>query len=166
MVTGEVKGEKAATQFRSPVEAHAPIAGNLHENQARLTGTSKGNREPTTLTNPTIVAVGQWLCLLLGLVCMACGVWGICMKYDQELPSGYIPWLGSTYGSTLHGTAVACFVAGVVLVCRGLARPDLSTVPGSRKALRSGGGKNSRNTEKISARRTILGFRWQSKGRN
>lgn len=165
-MTGEVKDEKAATPFRSPVEAHAPVAGNPHENQARLTGSSKRDRESTISTNPTIVAVEQWLCLLLGLVCMACGVWGICMKYDQELPSGYFLWLGSTYGPTLRGTAVACFVSGVVLVRRGLARPDLSTVPGSRKALRSGGGNGSRNTEKISARRTILGFRWQSKGRN
>jgi hypothetical protein len=165
-MTGEVKGEKAVTQFRSPVEAHAPIAGNPHENQTRLIGSSKRNREAITPTNPTIVAVEQWLCSLLGLVCMACGVWGICMKYDQELPSRYIPWLGSMYGPTLRGTAVACFVSGVMLVRRGLTRPDLSTIPGSRKALRSGGGSGASNTEKISVRRTILGFRWRSKGRN
>jgi hypothetical protein len=165
-MTGEVKGEKAATQLRSPVEAQAPIGGNTHENQARLTGSSKENREATAPTNPTIVAAEQWLCFLLGLVCMACGVWGICMKYDQELASGYVPWLGSMYGLTLRGIAVACFVSGVVLVRRGLARPDLSTVSGSRKALRSGGGNGARNTEKISARRTSLGFGWRSKGSN
>jgi hypothetical protein len=160
-MSGEVKGETGVAQFRSPVEAHAPIAGSSHENRLRLSGSSKRYKEATTPTNPTIVAVEQWLCLLLGLVCMACGVWGICMKYDQELPSSYIPWLGSMYGPTLRGTAVACFVSGVVLVHRGLARPDLSTVHGSRKALRTGG-----NTEKSSARRTILGFRSRSKGRN
>jgi hypothetical protein len=143
-MAGEAKGEKAATQFRSPVEAHAPIAGNPYENRACLIGSSKRNREATTPTNPTIVAVEQWLCSLLGLVCMACGVWGICMKYDQELPSGYIPWLGSMYGPTLRGTAVACFVSGVVLVRRGLARPDMSTAPGSRKVLRSGNGNGAR----------------------
>jgi hypothetical protein len=163
---GKVKGEKAATQSRSPVEAHADIAENPHEDQARLTGRSERDREATTPTNPTIVAVEQWLCLLLGLVCMVCGVWGICMKYDQELPFGYIPWLGSMYGPTLRGTAVACFVSGAVLVRRGLARPCLSLVSGSRKVLRSGGGSRSRNTENISARRTISGFRWRSKERN
>ena len=163
---GEVKGEKASTQFRSPVEAHADIAGKPPGNQARLTGRSERDREATTPTNPTIVAVEQWLCLLLGMVCMVCGVWGICMKYDQELLSGYILRLGAMYGPTLRGTAVACFVSGVVLVRRGLARPDLSSVSGSRKVLQSGGGNGSRNTEKISAYRTILGFRWRSKGRS
>ena len=166
VMAGEAKGEKAATQFRSPVEAHASIVGNPHENRARLVGSSRRNREPTTTTNPTILAVEQWLCLLWGLVCMASGVWGICMKYDQELPSGDIPWLGSMYGPTLRGTAVACFVSGVVLVRRGLARPELSTAPGSRKALRSGDGNGARDTEKTPVRRTILGFKRRSKGRN
>jgi|ERR1700677_747837 hypothetical protein len=163
---GEAKGKKAATQFRSPVEAHTDIAGNPHENQARLTGRSERNRKATTPTNPTIVAVEQWLCLLLGLVCMLSGGWGICMKYDQELPSGYILWLGSMYGPTLRGTAVACFVSGAVLVRLGLARPCRSSVSGSRMVVRSGGGIGARNTENISARRTISGSRWRSKGRN
>ena len=88
------------------------------------------------------------------------------MKYDQELPSGSIAWLGSMYGPTLRGTAVACFVSGAVLVRCGLARPDLSMVSGNRKALRSGDENGARNTEIDSARRTILGFRWRSKGRN
>jgi hypothetical protein len=161
-MTGGVKGEKTATQSQSPVEAHAPIARNLRENEVRLTCCSKRNREATTPTSPTIVAVEQWLCLLLGLVCVVCGVWGICMKYDQELSSGYIPWLGSMYGATLRGTAAACFVSGAVLIRRGLARPCLSSVSGSRKALRSGGENGPRNTEKISAHR----FRWRLKGRN
>jgi hypothetical protein len=163
---GEVKGKKAATQFRSPVEAHADIAGKPHEDQARLTSRSERDREATIPTNPTIVAVEQWLCLLLGLVCMVCGVWGICLKYDQELPSGHLPWLGSMYGPTLRGTAVACFVSGAVLVRRGLATPRLSSVSGSRKVVQAGGGNGSRNTKNIFARRTISGFRWRSKGRN
>jgi hypothetical protein len=165
-MAGEAKGEKAATQFRSPVEAHASTVGNPHENRARLVGSSRRNREPTTTTNPTILAVVQWLCLLWGLVCMACGVWGMCMKYDQELPSGDIPWLGSMYGPTLRGTAVVCFVSGVVLVRRGLARPALSTIPRSRQALRSGGGNGVRNTEKSPDRRMIVGLQSRPKGRN
>lgn len=163
---GEVKGKKAATQFLSPVEAHADIAWNSDEDQARFTGRPRRNREATTPTNPTIAAVEQWLCLLLGLVCMVCGVWGICMKYDQELPSGHIPWLGSMYGPALRGTAVASFVSGAVLVRRGLTRPRLSSVSGGRKVVQSGGENGSCNTENISARRTISGFRWRSKGRN
>jgi hypothetical protein len=97
----------------------------------------------TTHTNPTIVAVEQGLCLLLSLVCMACGAWGIWMKYDQKLPPNFIPWLGSMYSSALRGTAVACVVLGAVFVRRGLARPNQSTVSGSRKALRSGSGNGA-----------------------
>jgi hypothetical protein len=148
------------------VEAHAPVAGISHENQLRLTGSSKRNREATTPTNPTLLAVEQWLCILLGLVCMVCGVCGICMNYDQQLPPGHSAWLGSMYGPTLRGTAVACFVSGGELVRRALARPGLASVSGSRKALRSDGGNGARNTERISARLTTSGFRWQSKERN
>ena len=60
-MTVEVKGEEAATQSRSPVEAHAPIAVNSLENQGHLAGSSKRKREATIPTNLTIVAV----CLLL-----------------------------------------------------------------------------------------------------
>jgi hypothetical protein len=165
-MAGEVKSENAVDQFRSPVDACVGIAGRPCDDQARPVGSAKRHGISTTTSiNPAVVAVEQWLCLLLGLVCTACGVWGICMKYDQELPSGYIPWLGSTYGPILRDTAVACFISGVALVRRGLARPDLSTIRDSRKALRSGGGNGARNTEKSSARRTILGFRSRSKER-
>jgi hypothetical protein len=136
----EVKGEKAATQFRSPVEADPDIPGNPRQNRARLPGRSERDREAITAADPTIAAVEQWLCFLLGLVCVVCGVWGVCMKYDQKLASGYIPWLGSMYSTTLRGTAVACVVSGAVLIRRGLAKPCLSSVSGNRKALRSGGG--------------------------
>ena len=148
VMAGEVKSENAVDQFRSPVDACVGIAGRPCGDQSRPNGSAKRHEIFTTTSiNPAIVAVEQWLCLLLGLVCTACGVWGICMKCDQELLSGYLPWLGLPYGPTLRGTAVACFVAGVALVRRGLARPDLSTIPGSRKALRSGGENGARNTE-------------------
>ena len=57
-----------------------------------------------------IVAIEQWLCLLLGVVCIASGIWGAFLKLSQ------------TYAPTLRITAVACFVMGLVLVRRGLAR--------------------------------------------
>jgi hypothetical protein len=167
VMTGEVKSENTVAQFRSPVDACVGIAGRPCGDQARPVGSAKRHGISTTTSiNPAIVAVEQWLCLLLGLVCTVCGFWGFCMKYDQELPSGYIQWLGSAYGPTLRGTAIACFVSGVVLLRRGLARPDLSTITGSRKALRSDGEDGARNTEKNSPRRTILGFRSRLKGRN
>jgi hypothetical protein len=54
-----------------------------------------------------IVAIEQWICLVLGFVCIASGIWGIFLKLSQ------------TYGLTLRATAVACLVMGLVLVRRG-----------------------------------------------
>lgn len=133
---GEVKGETAVAQFRSSVEARADIAGSPSEDQPPTVGSSKTDGVATTATNPSIVTAEQYLCLLLGLICMACGGWGICMKYSLDLSSGYIPWLGSAYGPTLRLTAVACLILGAVLVRLGFARPGLSPVSGGPKASR------------------------------
>jgi hypothetical protein len=65
------------------------------------------------------------------------------MKYSQGLSSGYVPWLGSAYGPALRLTALACLAFGAALVRRGLARPDLSLVSGSREVLPSAG-RNAR----------------------
>jgi hypothetical protein len=157
-MTGEMRGETAVAQFRSPVEARADIAGSPREDQKHPAGSSKRDGDATTPTNPAIVAVEQWLCLLLGFVCMACGVWGICMKYSLDLSSAYISWLGSAYGPILRFTAVACLVSGAVLVRRGLARPDMSSASGSRKVSRSAGGNSGRNAKRTTVRRTSLGF--------
>jgi hypothetical protein len=135
-MTGEVKDEKAVAQFRLPVEACADIAGSPRDDHVRPAGNSERDEEASTPTNPTIVAVEQWLCLLLGFTCMGCGGWGICVKYSLDLSSGYISWLGSAYGPTSRLTAVACLVLGSVLVRLGLARPDLSSVSSSPKGLR------------------------------
>jgi hypothetical protein len=132
-MSGEVGGETALAEFRSSVEARADIAGSPREDQAPPFGSLKRDGVATTHTNPSIVAAEQYLCLLLGLICMACGGWGVCMKYSLDLSSGYIPWLGSAYGPTLRLTAGACVVLGVVLVRLGFARPGLSSVSGAPK---------------------------------
>jgi hypothetical protein len=124
------------------------------------------DEEATTPTNPSIVALEQWLCFLLGVSCMVCGGWGICMKYSQDLSSGYVPWLGSAYGPALRLTALACLAFGAVPVRRGLARPDLSSVSGSREVLPAADRNRGRDAKMPPARRTILDFAWKGKGRN
>jgi hypothetical protein len=166
VMTGEVKGENAVAQFRSSVKARADSVGSLREDQARPVGSSKWHGIATTATNPAIVAVEQWLSLLLGLVCIACGGWGICMKYSQNLSSGYVQWLGSAYGPALRLTALACLAFGAVLARWGLARLDLSSVSGSREVLPSAGRNRARDAEVPPARRTSLDFAWKGKGRN
>ena len=159
-MSGEAKGETAVVQFWSPVETRADIVRNPRENQARSAGSSKKDGETITPTDPTIVAAEQWACLLLGFICMACGAWGICMKFSRDLSSGYVSWLGSAYEPTLRVTAVACLVSGAVLVHRGLARPDMSSVSGKQKASRLAG--NSHVMQRENARSTD-GFRLRAK---
>jgi hypothetical protein len=127
VMTGEDNGEKAVTQSRSLVDSHAGIAGSPRENQTRPAGSSVRDGDVTTLTNPSVAALEQWLCLLLGASCMVCGVWGICMKYSQGLSSRYVQWLGPAYGPALRLTALACFGFGAVLVRLGLTRPGRSS---------------------------------------
>jgi hypothetical protein len=155
---GEEKGEKAVTQFRSPVEARADIAGSPREDQAPSVSSSKRDGGATTPTNPSIVAAEQYLCLLLGLICVACGGWGVCMKYSLDLSSGYISWLGSAYGPTLRLTAVACLVLGAVLVRLAFARPRLPLVSGGPKASRPVGRNLVRSAKRTPGRGTSLGF--------
>jgi len=67
------------------------------------------------ISRPTLVAIEQWFCFLLGIVCMASGVWGICMSYREDL-------LGSAVVPALRVTAAACLGMGVALVRLGSAK--------------------------------------------
>jgi hypothetical protein len=165
-MTGEEKGEKAVTQSRSPVGAHAGIAGSLREDQARPARSSERDGEVTTPTKPSIVALEQWLCFLLGVSCLVCGVWGIWMKSSQGLSSGYVQWLGSAYGPALRLTALACLAFGAVLVRLGLARSDRSSDSDNPKVLPSVGRNRGRHVKVPPARRAILDVAWKGKGRS
>ena len=66
-----------------------------------------------------VVVIEQWICFVLGLVCMAFGIWGICMKPEQDALSAYVAWLGSLYVQMLRVTAVVCAGLGVILIRRG-----------------------------------------------
>jgi hypothetical protein len=47
VMAGEVKGEMAVAQFRSPVEARADIAGSPREDKMPPAGSSKGTQTPS-----------------------------------------------------------------------------------------------------------------------
>jgi hypothetical protein len=68
-----------------------------------------------------IVAIEQWICLVLGAVCIASGTYGVFLKLSQNALPAYFAWLTTAYVPTLRVTAVACLVMGLVLVRRGLA---------------------------------------------
>jgi hypothetical protein len=119
-------GRTLAAKGRYPIQIFDRGPSSLHPDVGyRERASSAGRRmwaregnEPTA----TIV-VEQWICFVLGFVCMACGIWGICMKPGQSALSIYIAWLGSLYVPALRITAAACLGLGVMLVRRGWAHP-------------------------------------------
>jgi hypothetical protein len=115
----------------SPIQGYDRGASSLHEEVGHLgreralsvgqRERGKGGGEQKSAQPKMIVVIEQWICLVLGLVCMAFGMWGICMTPEQDALSAYIAWLGSLYMPTLRVTAVVCTGLGVMLARRGWA---------------------------------------------
>ena len=117
-----------ATRVISPILSYDRGTGSLHGDghlsRERTLSVGQGVREKggderKRAQPTTIVVIEQWICFVLGLVCLAFGMWGICMKPEQEALSAYIAWLGSLYVPTLRVTAVVCVGLGVMLIRRG-----------------------------------------------
>jgi hypothetical protein len=64
-------------------------------------------------------ALGLWLCFILGLICMICGILGLCTAPSQAPPSLDTAWLRAAYVPALRVTAVACFLMGAILGRKG-----------------------------------------------
>jgi hypothetical protein len=124
-------GRTLTTRGISSVQGYDRAAGSFQEDVGHLgrervlgagQGIGKKGRDEQKSAQPTTIAViEQWICLVLGLVCMAFGMWGICMKPGQNALSEHIAWLGSLYMPTLRLTAVVCVGLGVTLIRRGWA---------------------------------------------
>jgi hypothetical protein len=118
------------TKATSPIQGYDRGTGSLHEDVGHLVRDctsvgrgvrEKGGEEPKSAQPTTITFIEQWICLVLGFVCMAFGIWGICMKPEQDALSADIARLGSLYIPTLRVTAVVCVGLGVMLIRRGWA---------------------------------------------
>ncbi len=122
-------GRILATKVTPAIQGYDRGTGSLHEDvkhlgrertlSVRQGAREKGGGERKSAQPTTIVVIEQWVCLVLGLLCMAFGIWGICMKPEQDALSAYIAWLGSLYVPTLRITAVVCVGLGVMLIRRG-----------------------------------------------
>ena len=124
-------GRMLTTKVISPIQSYDRGTHSLHEDlghvsrertlNAGLGVRKKGRDEQESAQPKMIVVIEQWICLALGVVCMAFGMWGISMKPEQDALSTYIAWLGSLYMPTLRVTAVVCIGLGVMLARRGWA---------------------------------------------
>ena len=63
-----------------------------------------------------IVVIEQWICLALGIACVASGIAGIFMDPGRNALPADLAWLGAAYVPVLRITAAVCLVLGVVLV--------------------------------------------------
>jgi hypothetical protein len=152
--------DRETAQFGRPGETLAGIAYSFHEDYSHIarerTPEVLSRDEGTTCAISRIVVAEQWLCLLLGLICMICGVYGLFMKYNHDSPNAYIRWLGPAYGPILRFTAISCIALGAVLVGQGLARPDQSYFSVRQPVLGSSHGKRAR----------VSRWRWKSKNQD
>jgi hypothetical protein len=123
-------GRILVTKAISPVQGYDRGTRSPHEvghlSRERTLSVGQGAREKRedeqeSAQPSTTAVIEQWICLVLGLVCMAFGMWGLCMQPEQDALSEYIAWLGSLYMPTLRVTAVLCIGLGVMLARRGWA---------------------------------------------
>ena len=124
-------GRILTTKVISPIQGYDRGAASLQEEVGHLSRDrtlsvgqrvrEKGGGKQKDAQPKTIVVIEQWICLVLGLICMAFGMWGICMRPGQGTLSEHIAWLGSLYMPTLRVTAVVCVGLGVMLIRRGWA---------------------------------------------
>ena len=140
--------------IQTPDQTLASLVGSFHKDHAgiadertpepRRRGQNTKRDDGSTRTIPRIVVAEQWLCFLLGLICLICGVCSLFMKYNQDSRVAFLRWLGPAYGPTLRFIALACLVLGAVLVRLGLARPDRISISRARRVLRSARGHRAR----------------------
>jgi hypothetical protein len=124
-------GRMLTTKVISPIQSYDRGTRSLHEDVGYLSrertlsvgqGVKKTGGGEQESAHPRIIfVIEQWICLVLGLVCMGFGMWGICMNPELDALSAYIAWLGSLYMPTLRVTAVVCIGFGIVLARRGWA---------------------------------------------
>ena len=127
-------GRILATKVTPAIQGYDRGTGSLHEDvkhlgrertlSVRQSVRGKGGDEQQSIQPTTIAVIEQWICFLLGLVCMAFGMWAICMNAEQDALSASVAWLGSLYVPTLRVTAVVCLALGVVLARLGWRDPN------------------------------------------
>jgi hypothetical protein len=131
-MASEDSGRTLTTDFRSIGTGRNQIVDNprawFSRSTYRKSLNAKQNPESTArrkskdFTPSRAAVIGQWVCLVLGVVCVVCGAFGIFARQMEGSPSASAAWLGSAYMPTLRVTALLCLSMGLLLVRRGWSR--------------------------------------------
>lgn len=55
---------------------------------------STAEDEPKDFTPSRAAVIGQWICFVLGVVCVACGAFGVFANHIEGPSSAFVAWLG------------------------------------------------------------------------
>ena len=125
-MAGTGVGPMVATPGRSAVSGTARShqeVGRCLDHHGTLNSERRTERkteaDQSSVLLSLIVAIEQWICLVLGIVCMASGILGISMNPGQNDLTAHLAWAGLGYVPLLRITAATCLALGVVLVRMG-----------------------------------------------
>jgi hypothetical protein len=85
---------------------------------------STAEDEPKDFTPSRAAVIEQWMCFVLGVVCIACGAFGVFANHFEGPSSALVAWLGQAYIPVLRVTALLCLFMGLMLMRRGWSSPD------------------------------------------
>jgi hypothetical protein len=91
---------------------------------AKQESESRARDEPKDFTPARTAIIGQWICFVLGVVCIVSGAFGISTKRIEDPPSASVAWLGSAFMPALWGAALLCIFMGLLLVRHGWSSSD------------------------------------------
>ena len=105
---------------------HTGFSGRTYRQplNAKQKAESTPRDQPKEFTPSMAAVIGQWICFVLGGVCIVCGACGIFAKHIEGPPSASVAWLGSAYMPTLRVTALLCLFMGLLLVRHGWGSSD------------------------------------------
>ena len=125
-MAGTGVGRMLATPGRSAVSgtgrSHQEVSRCLDHhgtlNSERRTE-KKTSADQSSILLSLIVATEQWICLVLGIVCVVSGILGVSMNPGQNDLTAHLAWAGLGYVALLRITAATCLALGIVLVRMG-----------------------------------------------
>lgn len=134
MASGD-KGHALTAYFRSMGKGRdhgidKPAVFSRHTYRPPLNAKQKagpiGGDEAKDITPTRATVIERWICLLLGVVCIGCGTFGIFGTFTKHIagPPSSAGWLGSADIPALRVTALLCLFMGLLLVRCGWSSSD------------------------------------------